>query len=93
MDSADLTRDHTAQIDARIREAMLYVGSLRKQMDRRGCDPNDRLYQQTMKAYDALHGLHMGLHYASCGMRGGNRTAGGASKIVSTAGTWTTWIV
>ena len=46
-----------------------------------------------MKAYDGLHGLHMGLHYASRGMTGGNQTAGGAGYIVAWAETWTARIV
>ena len=68
---------------------MLYVGSLRERMDCR----DDRLYQQTMKGYDALHALHMGLHYASCEMTSGNRTAGGTGYIVASAGSWTARIV
>ena len=47
---------------------MVYVGSLRERMDRRGWNPNDRVYQQTQRAYDALHGLNMSLHYIGCGM-------------------------
>ena len=68
MDSNDLTRDQAAQIGARIREAMVFVGSLRERMDRRGWNPNDRLYQEAAKAYDALHGLNVSLHYIGCGM-------------------------
>jgi len=92
-DATELASEQAAAMQERIRDAMLYVGSLRERMDRRGWDPNDRLYQQTMKAYDALHGLHMWLHYASCGMTGGNRTAGGMGYIVATAEACTARIV
>jgi hypothetical protein len=93
MTSTDLTKDQAAAMQERIRQALVYVGAMRERMERRGLSPNDRLYRQTARAFDALHELHMGLHYVGCGMRTGNRTAGGKGYIVADGNPWAARIV
>jgi hypothetical protein len=58
-----LTGVRAGQIGARVRDAMIYVGSLRADMARRGFDPKDRHNQQTATASNTLHGLNATFHY------------------------------
>ena len=39
----------------------------KRRLDARGFDPKSTLYQTLSNVYNALHHLHMDLHYRSCG--------------------------
>jgi hypothetical protein len=91
MDSTDLSKDQIAPMQERIRQALVYVGAMRERMEKRGFDPNDLLYRQTQRSYDALHGLHMALVYAGCGMKTTFRPSG--RYVVADGNPWAARIV
>jgi hypothetical protein len=35
-------------------------------MNQRGFPPNDELFEAALKAYEAMHELHVKCHYAGC---------------------------
>jgi hypothetical protein len=39
----------------------------KRRLDERGFDPRSKFYQSVCTAYDAMHTLHLELHYESCG--------------------------
>jgi hypothetical protein len=45
---------------------LVYLRRLAKRMDKRRFPNDDPLLRSTPKAYDALHELHVNLHYLSC---------------------------
>lgn len=91
MTATDLAKDQIAPMQERIRQALVYVGAMRERMEARGFDPNDLLYRQTARSYDALHGLHMALVYAGCGMKTTFRTEG--RYVMPDANPWAARVV
>jgi hypothetical protein len=49
----------------RIRPMLRFLYSCRKRLDARGFDPKSTLYAAVAKAFDAVHGLFVELHYLS----------------------------
>jgi hypothetical protein len=53
---------------AEIDRQLQYLGRVLRRMERLGFPLNDRLYQEVLGAYNAIHGLSVRLHYLQCGM-------------------------
>jgi hypothetical protein len=66
VDSSDITAEQAAVLRERFGEMLNYAGRVRRRMERPGFPHNDRLYRETCRAADALQGLFMAAHYASC---------------------------
>jgi hypothetical protein len=68
---AELEREiRKSQADAfcqRIRPMLRFLYLCRKRLDTAGYDPECKLYAAVDKAYDAIHSLHIELHYQSVG--------------------------
>jgi hypothetical protein len=50
----------------RIAPMLGFVHGCRRRLEARGFHPSSKLYQLVNKAYDALHSLHIELHYMAC---------------------------
>jgi hypothetical protein len=64
------TRLTTSQADAfchRVRPMLRFLFRCRKRLDARGFDPKSKLYKAVANAYEAMHSLHVELHYESVG--------------------------
>jgi hypothetical protein len=64
MDS--LTPKQAEALGARIGPMLRYLHRCRQQVDKRGFDPRSEVYKAIDKAYCAVHGLRVTLHYISC---------------------------
>ena len=71
MDSSDLTPAQAAELREHVRPMLHYLTRLRTRMDRRHFPPNDPLRLKVQAAVNALHALHVDLHYRSCEGRAG----------------------
>jgi hypothetical protein len=60
------TRRQVAILRERFGEMLNYAGRVKRRMERLGFPPNDAFYRETCRAADALQGLFMAAHYASC---------------------------
>src|SRR5262245_54575810 len=59
----------TAQAGAfaeRLRPMLRFLWHCKNRLDSRGFDSKSELYRSVNKAYDAIHSLHVELHYQSC---------------------------
>jgi hypothetical protein len=61
-----LTANQLEQVSAVVRRQLRYLGRLRDRLNAVGFVPDDTLMRETMKAYDAVHGLNVTLHYDGC---------------------------
>jgi hypothetical protein len=50
----------------RIAPMLGFVHGCRRRLEARGFHPSSKLYQLVNAAYDALHSLHIELHYIAC---------------------------
>jgi hypothetical protein len=50
----------------KIQPMLRFLLFCKRRLDSRNFDPKSRLYGLVDKAYDALHSLHVELHYLSC---------------------------
>jgi hypothetical protein len=64
MDS--LTPKQAEALQARILPMFRYLSRCRQRVDKRGFDPRSEVYKAIDKAYCAVHGLRVTLHYESC---------------------------
>ena len=66
MTSDDLTTEQARRVGVVVGRQLNYLGRLRDRMQRRGFPPNDELVVAVTKAYNAIHGLNVRLHYLCC---------------------------
>ena len=66
MRSRDLTTVQAETLMKQVGDRLRYLGRLCERMNQRGFPPNDELFEAAMKAYEALHELHVKCHYAGC---------------------------
>jgi hypothetical protein len=62
---AKLTQAQAAAFVQRVRPMLRFLHACRKRLDTRGFDPKSTFYAAVAKAYDAVHALHVELHYMS----------------------------
>jgi hypothetical protein len=67
MSFARLTRKQAEAFRDKIGPMLRFLLFCRSRLDQRGFDSNGRLYKLVDATHDALHKLHMELHYISCG--------------------------
>jgi len=67
MQADDLTRDQAAAVKNKLRPMLGYLGRLKRRMVQRGFLCDDSLLAAVVRAEDAVHALHVQLHYLSCG--------------------------
>jgi hypothetical protein len=60
-----LTPGQAEAFKCRVQPMLRFLHSCRRRLDTRGFDPKSPLYTAVAKAYDAMHGLHVELHYLS----------------------------
>ncbi len=60
-----LTMSQAGAFCQRVRPMLRFLFLCRKRLDARGFDPKSKLYAAVANAYDAMHGLHIELHYES----------------------------
>jgi hypothetical protein len=60
-----LTQKQAEALVQRIRPMLCFLHACRKRLDTRGFDPKSTFYALVAKAYDAVHALHVELHYMS----------------------------
>jgi hypothetical protein len=68
-----LTRDQSKLVDNRLRPMLGYLNKMLDRMHTVGFLPDDKLLRLVVEARDAMHGLCVELHYASCGHGVGKR--------------------
>jgi hypothetical protein len=64
--SANLTPEQAARIVAQVRPMLAYLRRLVKRMDKRRFPSDDPLFRVALNAHDAVHELHVHVHYLSC---------------------------
>ena len=62
---ARLTQEQAEAFKRRVQPMLRFLHRCRRRLDSRGFDPKSPLYAAVAKAYDAVHGLHVELHYLS----------------------------
>jgi hypothetical protein len=60
-----LTKAQAAAFCQRVRPMLRFLYLCRKRLDTRGFDPHGKLFTIVDKAYNAVHSLHVELHYQS----------------------------
>jgi hypothetical protein len=65
MQSADLTPEQASRIVAQLRPMLAYLRRLVTRMDKRRFPSDDPLFRVALRAHDALHELHVHMHYLS----------------------------
>jgi hypothetical protein len=60
---ARLTQEQAEAFKCRVQPMLRFLHRCRRRLDTRGFDPKSSLYAAVAKAYDAVHGLHVELHY------------------------------
>ena len=73
MRSDDLTRDQAQALKNKLQPMLGYLSRLKRRMVRRGFPPDDPLLLADCQAEDAMHALHVKVHYLSCGDVTGRR--------------------
>lgn len=66
MRSRDLTTEQAEALMKQVGRRLRYLGRLCERMNQRGFLPEYELFASALKAYEALHELHVKCHYASC---------------------------
>jgi hypothetical protein len=66
MRSNDLTPEQAEALVRNIRPMLGYLNQLVKRMNKRRFPSDDPLFRSTLTAYDAIHELHVQVHYLSC---------------------------
>jgi hypothetical protein len=63
----DLTREQAAALKNKLRPMLGYLGRLKRRMVQRGFLSGDPLLEAVVQAENAVHALHVQVHYLSCG--------------------------
>ena len=71
MQCDDLTPDQARALKNKLQPMLGYLNRLKHRMRRRGFLANDRLLAAATRAEDALHSLHVEVHYLTCADRVG----------------------
>jgi hypothetical protein len=66
MDSRTLGPEQTERLRESLRPHLQYLRRLIARMDQVGFVAGDPLYQRVKAAYNAMHDLHVHLHYLGC---------------------------
>ena len=66
MQSDDLTRAQARALKNKLQPMLGYLNRLKQRMRRRGFMPDDRLLTAVCRAEDAVHALHVEIHYLTC---------------------------
>jgi hypothetical protein len=61
----ELTTSQAAAFRERIAPMLRFLYRCRKRLDTGGFDPKSKIYTVVTDAYDAIHSLHIELHYQS----------------------------
>src|SRR4051812_3139240 len=67
MQADDLTRQEAAALKNKLRPMLGYLGKLKRRMVQRGFLSGDPLLDAMVQAENAVHALHVQVHYLSCG--------------------------
>ena len=67
MQSDDLTREQVRALKNKIGPMLNYLGRLQRRMRYRGFLESVPLLQRVVEATNAVHSLHVELHYLACG--------------------------
>src|SRR4051812_20142668 len=67
MQADDLTREQAAALKNKLRPMLAYLGKLKRRMVQRGFLSGDPLLDAVVDAENAVHALHVQVHYLSCG--------------------------
>src|SRR3954471_11915618 len=67
MQADDLTREQAAALKNKLRPMLGYLAKLKRRMVQRGFLTGDPLLDAVVNAEDAVHALHVQVHYLSCG--------------------------
>jgi hypothetical protein len=67
MQCDDLTAAQARALKNKLQPMLGYINRLKQRMRRRGFPPDDRLLMAVCRAEDALHSLHVEIHYLACG--------------------------
>ena len=66
MQSNDLTSEQARALKNKLHPMLGYLGRLKRRMVRRGFLNDDRLLAAVVRAEDAMHALHVEVHYLGC---------------------------
>jgi hypothetical protein len=66
MDSRTLTASQAERLRESLRPQLQYLRRLIARMEKVGFTSPDPLYERVKRAYDAMHDLHVHLHYHGC---------------------------
>ena len=66
MQADDLTREQAAALKNKLRPMLNYLGQLKRRMTYRGFLRGDPLLDAVVHAKNAVHALHVQVHYLSC---------------------------
>lgn len=78
MDSSHIRPWQARRMNEMVRPILGYLSRLQRRMEKRRFPPGDPLYKLVCTAYDAIHGLHIWLHYRSCE---GNKAFGPKNEL------------
>src|SRR3954467_4923615 len=67
MQSDDLTRQQATALKNKLRPMLDYLSRLKRRMVNRGFLSGDPLLDAVVQAENAVHALHVQVHYLSCG--------------------------
>jgi hypothetical protein len=62
-----LTPAQANALRERFQPTLRFLLLCKRRLDERGFDPRGKFYQSVCNAHDAMHTLHLELHYESCG--------------------------
>ena len=71
MQCDDLTDEQARALKNKLQPMLGYLNRLKQRLRRRGFRPDDRLLTAVCRAEDAVHALHVEVHYLACGDRVG----------------------
>src|SRR6478735_7005031 len=66
MQSNDLTRDQARALKNKLHPMLGYLARVKRRMVRRGFLNDDPLLAAVVRAEDAMHALHVEVHYLGC---------------------------
>jgi ankyrin repeat protein len=66
MNGDDLDRGQCERLSKAVGRQLRYLRRLTDRMNQRGWDSQDPLYLAAFRAHDAVYGLYLQIHYASC---------------------------
>ena len=69
LDSRTLSTGQAERLKEALGPQLRYLGRLLARMEKVGFVPSDPLYQKVKAAHDAVHDLHIHVHYLECDAR------------------------